>query len=109
VDPNKSRANSFSTTSNTDRLAKGDAMSTLTETPPAFAAAMEDSYPYIIVGAGLAGAAAVEGIRERDQRGSVLLLGPEKDLPYDRPPLSKQLWTGGTIVEEIVLHDGAFY
>ena len=70
---------------------------------------MQDSYPYIIVGAGLAGAAAVEGIRERDQRGSILLLGAEKDLPYDRPPLSKQLWTGGKTVAEIILHDEAFY
>jgi len=70
---------------------------------------MQDSYSYVIVGAGLSGAAAVDGIRERDQRGSILLLGAEKDLPYDRPPLSKQLWTGGKAVEEIVLHDEAFY
>ena len=70
---------------------------------------MQKSYTYIIVGAGLAGASAVEGIRERDQRGSILLLGAEKDLPYDRPTLSKQLWTGGKTVAEIVLHDDAFY
>jgi 3-phenylpropionate/trans-cinnamate dioxygenase ferredoxin reductase subunit len=70
---------------------------------------MQDSYSYIIVGAGISGAAAVEGIRERDQRGSIFLLGAEKDLPYDRPPLSKQLWTGGKTVAEIILHDEAFY
>jgi 3-phenylpropionate/trans-cinnamate dioxygenase ferredoxin reductase subunit len=70
---------------------------------------MHDSHSYIIVGAGLAGASAVEGVRERDQRGPILLLGAEKDLPYDRPPLSKQLWTGGKTVAEIVLHDEAFY
>src|SRR4051812_6870800 len=70
---------------------------------------MRDSYTYIIIGAGLSGASAVEGIRERDQRGAILLLGAEKDLPYDRPPLSKQLWTGGKTLEEIVLHDEAFY
>jgi NADPH-dependent 2,4-dienoyl-CoA reductase/sulfur reductase-like enzyme len=57
----------------------------------------------------LSGAAAVEGIREVDSRGSILLLGAEKDLPYDRPPLSKQLWTGGKTAAEIVLHDEAFY
>jgi 3-phenylpropionate/trans-cinnamate dioxygenase ferredoxin reductase subunit len=67
------------------------------------------SYSYIIIGAGLAGASAVEGIRQIDQRGSILLLGAETDLPYDRPPLSKQLWTGGKTVAEIVLHDEAFY
>jgi 3-phenylpropionate/trans-cinnamate dioxygenase ferredoxin reductase component len=69
----------------------------------------EQSYSYIIVGAGVAGASAVEGIRQQDQHGSILLVGAEKDLPYDRPPLSKQLWTGGKTVTEIVLHDEAFY
>jgi NADPH-dependent 2,4-dienoyl-CoA reductase/sulfur reductase-like enzyme len=67
------------------------------------------SYSYIIIGAGLTGASAVEGIRQVDQRGSILLLGAEQDLPYDRPPLSKQLWTGGKTVAEIVLHDEGFY
>jgi 3-phenylpropionate/trans-cinnamate dioxygenase ferredoxin reductase component len=70
---------------------------------------MPKSYKYVIVGAGLAGASAVEGIRERDRQGSILLLGAEPDLPYDRPPLSKQLWTGGKSVAEITLHDEAFY
>jgi NADPH-dependent 2,4-dienoyl-CoA reductase/sulfur reductase-like enzyme len=70
---------------------------------------MPDAYSYVIVGAGMAGASAVEGIRERDPRGPILLLGAEEDLPYDRPPLSKQLWTGGKKVEELTLHDGAFY
>src|SRR3954469_11197801 len=69
----------------------------------------EQSYSYIIVGAGLTGAAATAGVREVDRDGSILLIGAEKDLPYDRPPLSKQLWTGGKSVEEIVLHDQAFY
>ena len=69
----------------------------------------EQSYSYIIVGAGLAGASAVEGIRQKDRHGSILLVGTENDLPYDRPPLSKQLWTGGKTVTEIVLHDEEFY
>jgi len=69
----------------------------------------EQSFTYIIIGTGLAGASAVEGIRELDQKGSILLLGAEKDLPYDRPPLSKQLWTGAKAVEEIFLHDEEFY
>ena len=69
----------------------------------------EQSYSYIIIGAGLAGASAVEGIREVDQQGSILLIGGEKDQPYDRPPLSKQLWSGAKSVEEICLHDEEFY
>jgi NAD(P)H-nitrite reductase large subunit len=69
----------------------------------------EQSYSYIIIGAGLAGAAATEGIREVDQQGSILLIGAEKDQPYDRPPLSKQLWSGAKSVEEVFLHDEEFY
>lgn len=67
------------------------------------------SYTYVIVGAGLAGASAVEGIRERDKNGSILLIGMEPDLPYDRPPLTKKLWFGKKKVEGIFLHDAAFY
>jgi NADPH-dependent 2,4-dienoyl-CoA reductase/sulfur reductase-like enzyme len=69
----------------------------------------DHSSSYIVVGAGLAAASAVEGIRERDQTGSILLIGAEPDPPYDRPPLSKQLWFGSKQVEEVFLHDQAFY
>ncbi len=69
----------------------------------------EQTYNYVIVGGGLAGASAVEGIRERDKKGSILLVGNETHLPYDRPPLTKKLWFGQKKVEEIFLHDQAFY
>lgn len=51
-------------------------------------------YDYVIVGGGMTGHAAAEGIRSEDASGSVLLLGDEPDRPYARPPLSKGLWTG---------------
>lgn len=70
---------------------------------------MAQQFKYVIVGGGLAGASAVQGIRERDPSGSILLLGRETHLPYDRPPLSKKLWFGTQQVEEIFLHDRAFY
>lgn len=66
-------------------------------------------YDYVILGAGLAGVSAAEGIREIDPEGSVLLVGDEPHLPYDRPPLSKKLWFGKKTVAEIVLHDRAYY
>ncbi|MGE3108958.1 MAG: NAD(P)/FAD-dependent oxidoreductase [Vicinamibacterales bacterium] len=69
----------------------------------------EHSFSYIVVGAGPAASAAVDGIRAHDTRGSILLIGAEADPPYDRPPLSKQLWTGAKQLEEILLHDRAFY
>jgi 3-phenylpropionate/trans-cinnamate dioxygenase ferredoxin reductase component len=67
------------------------------------------AYHYIIVGAGLAGASAVSGIRELDQEKSILLVGSEKHLPYDRPPLSKALWMGKKQVAEIFLHPSDYY
>jgi NADPH-dependent 2,4-dienoyl-CoA reductase/sulfur reductase-like enzyme len=66
-------------------------------------------YNYVIVGGGLAGASAADGIREHDEQGSILLIAKEKDAPYDRPPLSKQLWFGRKHVEDIFLHDRKYY
>jgi 3-phenylpropionate/trans-cinnamate dioxygenase ferredoxin reductase subunit len=67
------------------------------------------TYPYVIIGGGLAGASAVEGIRELDEKGAVLLIGNERHLPYHRPPLSKKLWTGQKKVEEIFINGREFY
>jgi len=69
----------------------------------------EQSYTYIIVGAGLAGGCAADVIRQSDKKGSVLLVGDEKHLPYDRPDLSKKLWFGKKKLEQIFLHDQKFY
>ncbi len=66
-------------------------------------------YSYAIVGGGLAGASAMQGIRELDKEGTILLIGGEQHLPYDRPPLSKKLWFGQKTVEEIFLHPRKFY
>jgi len=70
---------------------------------------MESKHDYVIVGGGLAGASAIEGIRQRDQNGSILLLAREPHFPYDRPPLSKQLWFGKKKLEEIYLHNEGWY
>jgi 3-phenylpropionate/trans-cinnamate dioxygenase ferredoxin reductase subunit len=52
------------------------------------------SYTYLIIGGGMTADAAVHGIRERDRSGTLAVLCGEKHPPYDRPPLSKKLWTG---------------
>jgi NADPH-dependent 2,4-dienoyl-CoA reductase/sulfur reductase-like enzyme len=51
-------------------------------------------YPYLIIGGGLAGDAAVRGIRELDTKGSIGMLSTELNAPYTRPDLSKGLWKG---------------
>lgn len=70
---------------------------------------IERNHPYIIVGGGLAGASAGEGIRELDTQKSILMICAEKHPPYDRPPLSKKLWSGKKKVENIYLHDRSYY
>ncbi|MBL3699558.1 NAD(P)/FAD-dependent oxidoreductase [Leucobacter luti] len=45
----------------------------------------------VVVGASLAGTRAVEGLRALGHAGHITLIGAEAELPYDRPPLSKDL------------------
>src|SRR5690242_10180220 len=51
-------------------------------------------YDYLIVGGGMTADAAAHGIREADPAGSIGIIGADPHPPYDRPPLSKALWTG---------------
>lgn len=60
-----------------------------------------------VVGAGVAGVTAAETIRAGGFEGEVLLLGAEQDLPYDRPPLSKDFLLGKT--EDCALHPRQWY
>lgn len=69
----------------------------------------EYAYKYVIVGGGLTGGFAVEGIRKRDPDGPIVLLGRETHLPYDRPDLSKKLWLGKKRIEQIFPHDTDYY
>ncbi|MER7367980.1 NAD(P)/FAD-dependent oxidoreductase [Nonomuraea wenchangensis] len=48
----------------------------------------------VVVGASLAGLRAVEAARKSGFDGSVVLIGAEPHLPYDRPPLSKAFLDG---------------
>ena len=47
-----------------------------------------------VVGASLAGLRAVEALRARGFDGRILWIGAEPHLPYDRPPLSKEVLRG---------------
>ncbi len=48
----------------------------------------------VVVGAGLAGLRTVEALRDKGFDGALVLVGEEEHLPYDRPPLSKQVLRG---------------
>jgi len=67
------------------------------------------NYRYIIIGAGLAGGTAAEEIRKTDKDGDILLVGKESSRPYNRPPLSKELWFGREELEDIYLEDENYY
>lgn len=48
----------------------------------------------VIVGGSSAGLATAEALRRQGYEGALTLLDAERHLPYDRPPLSKQVLTG---------------
>lgn len=56
-----------------------------------------------VVGASLAGLRAAESLRRLGYGGALVLVGAEKHLPYDRPPLSKELLQGRWEVDRIGL------
>lgn len=58
-------------------------------------------YNYLIIGGGMTAAAAVTGIREIDEGGTIGMITAEPYSPYARPPLSKHLWTGRKKLAEI--------
>ena len=49
----------------------------------------------VVVGGGLAGARSVQELRGQGFDGAITLLAAEDHLPYDRPPLSKEVLRGG--------------
>lgn len=64
---------------------------------------------FVIVGASLAGAAAAAELRARGFDGRVVLVGAEAELPYERPPLSKDYLRGESERENMLVHDASFY
>ena len=64
---------------------------------------------FVVVGAGLAGAKAVEALREQGFDGRLVLVGAEDHLPYERPPLSKGYLMGDSTLQDATVHDRAWY
>jgi 3-phenylpropionate/trans-cinnamate dioxygenase ferredoxin reductase component len=59
----------------------------------------------VVVGGSLAGLRSVQALRRGGFRGALTLIGAEPHLPYDRPPLSKQVLAGHWGPEKIQLVD----
>jgi 3-phenylpropionate/trans-cinnamate dioxygenase ferredoxin reductase subunit len=63
----------------------------------------------VVVGAGLAGARAVETLRKDGYDGAITLVGEEPERPYMRPPLTKDYLRGETEREAVYVHPTGFY
>ncbi|MFG1609534.1 NAD(P)/FAD-dependent oxidoreductase [Actinoplanes sp. NPDC049265] len=57
----------------------------------------------LVVGASASGLSVVEALRRNDFAGRIGLVGEEPQLPYDRPPLSKQVLAGEWVPERTAL------
>jgi 3-phenylpropionate/trans-cinnamate dioxygenase ferredoxin reductase subunit len=63
----------------------------------------------VIVGGGLGGAHAAFALRERGFKGTVTLVADERELPYERPPLSKEYLRGEKTREQTHVRPAAEY
>lgn len=68
-----------------------------------------DSRQFVIIGAGAAGYAAAQTLREEGFRGSVVMITREDRAPYDRPNLSKDYLHGHAEPEWMPLRGDEFF
>jgi len=66
-------------------------------------------YDVVIVGAGHGGAQAAIALRQNGFEGSIALIGDEPELPYERPPLSKEYLAGDKAFERILIRPASFW
>jgi 3-phenylpropionate/trans-cinnamate dioxygenase ferredoxin reductase subunit len=70
---------------------------------------MTRRFDVLIVGAGHGGAQAAIALRQQAFEGSIAMIGGEPDLPYERPPLSKDYLAGEKAFERILIRPPAFW
>jgi 3-phenylpropionate/trans-cinnamate dioxygenase ferredoxin reductase component len=63
----------------------------------------------LIVGAGHGGAQVAIALRARKFEGSITIVGEEPEVPYERPPLSKDYLSGEKTFERILIRPEAFW
>ncbi len=70
---------------------------------------MSDTYDVVIVGAGHGGAQAAAALRPRKFTGTIAVVGEEPEIPYERPPLSKDYLSGNKTFERILIRPESFW
>jgi NADPH-dependent 2,4-dienoyl-CoA reductase/sulfur reductase-like enzyme/nitrite reductase/ring-hydroxylating ferredoxin subunit len=68
-----------------------------------------DPRTFVILGAGAAGNAAAQSLREVGFQGKILMISNEKELPYDRPNLDKDYLQGDAKDEWMPLRSEKFF
>lgn len=64
---------------------------------------------FVVVGGGLAAAKLAESLRDNDFDGAITLIGEEAQLPYERPPLSKEHLLGKKSLADFTVHTEQWY
>jgi 3-phenylpropionate/trans-cinnamate dioxygenase ferredoxin reductase subunit len=68
-----------------------------------------NKFDVIIVGGGHGGAQAAIALRQNGFDGTLAIVGEEPELPYERPPLSKDYLAGAKAFERILIRPAAFW
>lgn len=66
-------------------------------------------FDVLIVGGGHGGAQSAIALRQARFAGSIAIVGDENELPYERPPLSKEYFAGEKVFERIQIRPAAFW
>ncbi len=67
------------------------------------------SVAHLLIGGGLASASCARWLRENGAEGDILLVGREPDVPYERPPLSKEYLRDPATREDAYYRPEAWY
>ena len=67
------------------------------------------NFDVLIVGAGHGGAQAAIMLRQQKFEGSIAIVGEEPEIPYERPPLSKEYFAGEKPFERILIRPAKFW
>jgi len=70
---------------------------------------LQNEYDVLIVGAGHGGAQTAISLRQSGFSGSIALVGDEPELPYERPPLSKEYLLGDKPFERILIRPASYW
>ncbi|SEL23640.1 3-phenylpropionate/trans-cinnamate dioxygenase ferredoxin reductase subunit [Sphingomonas palmae] len=68
-----------------------------------------DAFDVIVVGGGHGGAQAAIALRQLGFSASLAVIGAEAELPYERPPLSKEYLAGDKAFERMLIRPAAFW